>query len=441
MPAIGADLQLDAASGTPTDFNMQSFFAGLTGITASIAGLAEAGGPEISAGLWVVSEIFSMLPSASPTANSSFQTTYDGLLTKLATARDEMAQALISQSKQVRTDQGLLGVVGQLRSRGTWALNSDGMKSTSRQAFVIETYKALVPTVYDRYWVQNCANNGTGRYCRGPSPGPGVMGNSQAFRTIGLPPTTSLGLPSTPCIYHQNTGSYYCYYDTNSPPAALMSRIWGPVSPTCNYQPGNPNTAWTYGCNLGVPAATSIGNSPWPFATYAGNPVTYNSGAAPSAQHPASSGRAPRAPAERARAGRLGRARITQGPRSAAVHRSGVLLARASAAADARRGRAHVVRARSPRRARPLGLGTPAAAVRAPPGARRSVHVSPPRWAARAPACCGAWTRAEPRSSTCASPGFARATSAPCARSFRPAFTAPAGRWSSRRACGCATAR
>ena len=103
------------------------------------------------------------------------------------------------------------------------------------------------------------------------------MGNSQAFRTIGLPPATSLGLPSTPCIYHQNTGSYYCYYDTNSPPAALMSRIWGPVSPTCNYQPGNPNTAWTYGCNLGVPAATSIGNSPWPFATYAGNPVTYSS--------------------------------------------------------------------------------------------------------------------------------------------------------------------
>ena len=280
MPAIGADLQLDAGSGTPTDFNLQSFFAGLTGITASIAGLAEAGGPEISAGLWVVSEIFSMLPSASPTANSSFQSTYDGLLTKLATARDEMAQALISQSKQVRTDQGLLGVVGQLRSRGTWALNSDGMESTSRQAFVIETYKALVPTVYDRYWIQNCANNGKGRYCRGPSPGPGVMGNSQAFRTIGLPPATSLGLPSTPCIYHQNTGYYYCYYDTNSPPAALMSRIWGPVSPTCNYQPGNPNTAWTYGCNLGVPTATSIGNSPWPFATYAGNPVTYSSGGA-----------------------------------------------------------------------------------------------------------------------------------------------------------------
>jgi hypothetical protein len=274
MPAIGADLQLDAASGTPTDFDLQSFFAGLTGITASIAGVAE---PEISAGLWVVSEIFSMLPSASPTANSSFQTTYDGLLTKVATARDEMAQALISQSEQVRTDQGLLGLVGQLRSRGTWALNSDGMESTSRQAFVIETYKALVPTVYDRYWIQNCADNGTGRYCRGPSPGPGVMGNSQAFRTIGLPPATSLGLPSTPCIYHQNTGSYYCHYDTNSPPAALMSRIWGPVSPTCNYQPGNPNTAWTYGCNLGVPVATSIGNSPWPFATYAGNPVTYSS--------------------------------------------------------------------------------------------------------------------------------------------------------------------
>ena len=280
LPAIGADLQLNAASGTPTDFNLQSFFGGLTGITASIAGLAEAGGPELSAGLWVASEIISMLPSASPTANSSFQTTYDGLLTKIATAQEEMAQEVVSQSQQVRGDQGLLGVVGQLRARGTWMPNLDGLESTSRQAFVTETYKALVPTVYNRYWVQNCANNGTGRYCRGPSPGPGVMGNSQSFRTIGLPPATSLGLPSTPCIYHQNTGSYYCYYDTNSPPAALMSRIWGPVSPTCNYQPGNAATAWTFGCNLGIPTATSIGNSPWPFHTYAGNPVTYNPGGA-----------------------------------------------------------------------------------------------------------------------------------------------------------------
>ena len=253
---------------------MQSLFAGITGVTASIAGVA---GSRSQRGLWVVSEIFSMLPSASSTANSSFQTTYEGLLTKVATARDEMAQALISQSKQVRTDQGLLGLVGQLRSRGTWAINSDGMESTSRQAFVIETYQALVPTVYDRYWIQNCANNGTGRYCRGPSPGPGVMGNSQAFRTIGLPPTRSLGLPSTPCIYHQNTGSYYCYYDTNSPPAALMSRIGvrcrrpATTNRATRTPPGRTAAIW------GSRPRRASATHRWPFATYAGNPVTYSS--------------------------------------------------------------------------------------------------------------------------------------------------------------------
>ena len=272
MAAIGADLQLAAAAGNTTDFDLQSFFAGLTGVTASIAGVAE---PEISAGLWVASEVLSMLPSASPTANSSFQTTYAGLLDKMATARSEMEQALKSQSQQVRTDQGLLGLVGQLRSQGTWVPNIDGIESTSREAFVLETYQALVPTVFDRYQVTNCIANQGSRFCQGPSAGPGVIGNSQNFTTIGLPPTTSLGLPATPCIYHESTGVYYCHYETNAPPADLMSRIWGPVSPTCNYQPGNANTAWTFGCNLGVPAATSVGTSPgWAFATHAGNPVT-----------------------------------------------------------------------------------------------------------------------------------------------------------------------
>ena len=272
MAAIGADLQLAAAAGNTTQFDLQSFFAGLTGVTASIAGVAE---PEISAGLWVASELLSMLPSASPTANSSFQTTYAGLLDKMAIARSEMQQALKSQSQQVRTDQGLLSLVGQLRSQGTWVPNIDGIESTSRMAFVLETYKALVPTVFDRYQVTNCIPNQRSRFCQGPSAGPGVIGNSQNFTTIGLPPTTSLGLPATPCIYHENTGSYYCHYETNAPPADLMTRIWGAVSPTCNYQPGNANTAWTFGCNLGVPAATSVGTSPgWAFTTHSGNPVT-----------------------------------------------------------------------------------------------------------------------------------------------------------------------
>ena len=126
LPAIGNDLQIAGADNNPASFNLQGFFAGATGIAASIAG-AFPGGTEASAGLWVASELISMLPSASQTATSSFQTTYDGLTDKIATAQDEMADAWTSQQRQVLGDQGLLRLVGRLRSQGTWIPDTDGM--------------------------------------------------------------------------------------------------------------------------------------------------------------------------------------------------------------------------------------------------------------------------------------------------------------------------
>jgi hypothetical protein len=282
LPAIGAELQLAGADGNTTQFDFQSFFAGTSGIAASIAGLSAAAGPEVSAALWVASEIISMLPSASQTASSTFQATYAGLLGKLATAQDEMADEVTSQRQQVLGDQGLLGVVGQLRGRGTWKPDVDGLQSASRQAFVLETYKALMPTIYDRYQVTNCIPSRGAESCSGPSPGPGVIGDSQNFTTIGLPPTTSGGLSVTPCIYHTNTGSYYCHYETNSPPAEVMNRIWGPMDPSCDYKPPKKTTLWHFGCSLGVPAATSIraDSADWAFATHTGNPVTFVDGSA-----------------------------------------------------------------------------------------------------------------------------------------------------------------
>lgn len=74
----------------------------------------------VSAALWVASELFSVLPSASETATSSIQTNYAGLLDKLATAQDEMTKALSVQLQQVFGDGDLLDLVGQLRARQTW---------------------------------------------------------------------------------------------------------------------------------------------------------------------------------------------------------------------------------------------------------------------------------------------------------------------------------
>ena len=75
-----------------------------------------------------------------------------------------------------------------------------GIQSASRQSFVLQTYQALIPTIYDRYVVTNCYPSKNARYCSGPTPGAGVIGNRNSFTTLGLPTTTSFDIPNTPCI-------------------------------------------------------------------------------------------------------------------------------------------------------------------------------------------------------------------------------------------------
>ena len=86
LPAIISDLQLAGAAGNTAISTCRASSPASSGIAASIAGVVPAaGGPEASAALWVLSELISMLPSASPTATSSFETTYSGLQDKFVT--------------------------------------------------------------------------------------------------------------------------------------------------------------------------------------------------------------------------------------------------------------------------------------------------------------------------------------------------------------------
>jgi hypothetical protein len=68
----------------------------------------------------------------------------------------------------------------------------------------------------------------------------------------------------------------FCNYpnDPGTIPDSVANVVWGAVSATCNYQPGNPNTIWHYGCSLGVPIGSSIvTDSPgWSFTTKSGDP-------------------------------------------------------------------------------------------------------------------------------------------------------------------------
>ena len=440
LPAIASDLQLSAAAANnPANFSLQNMFAGSSGIAASLAGLIPGEGAVASAGMWVASELASMLPSASQTATSSFQTTYGGLLTKLATAQDEMSTALSSQLQQVFADQGLRDLVGQLRSRGTWIPDTDGMQSASRQAFSLETYQALLPTMYSRWVVTGCTtNDNIGLVCKDLPSGSDVVGNT-GTSAIWLGPTTSGtctgGYDVISCDYGQNPGQ--------DPRQHREHRL---------------------GAGLGyVQLPATEQEHPVDVRMFAGRPDRHEHRRRLTAGldlrrrdrqprrgqrqrgRPRDTGRGPGAcrarPCERAGcAGRLG----VHGQRvTGSVHcasrvgcPSRVDCACGERASSSRGPCSSTVAVKSsPAPAPGAGCGRSRSSTCAAGCSRRGAAARSAR------ACsCGASTPARPRGSTCASPGSASATSAPCARSFRPASAAPAGRSSSRRACGCATA-
>ena len=177
LPAIGGDLGLQAAASSTAQYSPAQAFSVAFGIAGSIAGPFD---PEVSAALWVVSEIAAAIPSSSPTAMSTFPTTYAGLQDKFAQMVSETEKGLGVMSQEVRQDAGLLGLVGQLRSRGTWTFDTIGMASAANQAFAQSVYQALMPTLYERYHITGCVNGWLTAYpndspCTAPADGPGVL--------------------------------------------------------------------------------------------------------------------------------------------------------------------------------------------------------------------------------------------------------------------------
>ena len=124
----------------------------------------------------------------------------------------------------------LLQLVADLRSRGTWEMDTIGMASAANQAFAIWVYQALMPTVYDRYTVSDCYPNSIYQ-CTGPAAGPGVVlrNDLDGFITIG-PRYDYWG--NVPC---KVADSPVCNYTTAS--SDVMSHVWGQVSDGCTYVP------------------------------------------------------------------------------------------------------------------------------------------------------------------------------------------------------------
>ena len=278
LPAIGDDLGLQAAAGNTAQFNPLALMSGSLGIAASLAGLVPGIGPELSAALWVAAEATSMIPQTSPTATSSaFPSTYAGLQTRFATMVSETEKGMAVMSQQVRQDASLLGLVSQLRASGPWATNNldtIGMESAANQGFAIWVYQTLMPTVYDRYDITQCAVYGNA-LCYGPSAGTtGVIGgatsqnNEVPFNFIAPGPQRDLA-GGVPCKNDEQDEVPDCTFTT--PPSALLNSVWGTPSDQCTYVPGKSGTAWTFGCNAGVNVQTSIGANTWNFTSHSGS--------------------------------------------------------------------------------------------------------------------------------------------------------------------------
>lgn len=276
LPAIGDALQLPAAAGVNAQYSPQGLFAGIVGIAASVVGVAE---PEISAGLWIGSEIASMIPSSSPTASGpSLQSDYAGLEGKLAQMSQEAAKGQSVQSQQVRQDYGLLRVVGEMYARGTWQLDKNGLESAANQAFATWVYRTLLPDVFERYQISGCRdytgfvpaggiNQGLSMHCIAPPQQDGVDTiDSQTFISLGQAHSQD----NYPC--YEVYSKLVCAYD-RVPDAKLSSQVWGEVDFNCDYVPGKSTTIWTFGkCSAGVDVRTSVVANTWGFPNNVGAP-------------------------------------------------------------------------------------------------------------------------------------------------------------------------
>ena len=155
---------------------------------------------------------------------------------------------------------GLAALVGQLRARGTWQLDTPAMTGAANQGFASWAYAALMPTVYDRYDINGCRNYGVGfvpagginqGYSLDCVSAPNQAGvhyqDSQTFIGTG----EKFGQDNYPC--YRVYVKLACAYD-RTPDSGLSTKVWGPLADDCTNTPGKPETQWTFAkCNVAVP--------------------------------------------------------------------------------------------------------------------------------------------------------------------------------------------
>jgi hypothetical protein len=254
LDAIAGKLGLQAAAGTETKVSPDEIVATVLEIAGAIAGEIPVAGSVAGPALATAAALVGLLASDSPTLNSEFPARYADLKDKFATMITEIDKGLEVQSQEVRSNYNLLSLVSQLTTgQGPWSHpDTVGLESANDQGFALWVYKQLLPTIYARYKVDRCDLGGHGPQCSLSGAGPETIGGVPTFTTIGPPPTKGgiFGPPDTPCNRTDIFAGTRCQFQAL--PGPISTKVWGPLSNTCNYQPGNASTKWTFDCNLGV---------------------------------------------------------------------------------------------------------------------------------------------------------------------------------------------
>lgn len=68
-----------------------------------------------------------------------------------------------------------------------------------------------------------------------------------------------------------------CFF-SQFPPDDTVTMVWGQLAADCAYEPGNPNTAWTWpNCTLGLSSASDspifTNRNGWSFPVVSGQPM------------------------------------------------------------------------------------------------------------------------------------------------------------------------
>ena len=216
----------------------------------------------------IASYIAGIIPSATPELSTPpFNTTLNELQNDLANAVTDAAKAVDSDSFEVRQNYNMLRLVAELTGpSGPWNnIDAVGLQGSMDEGFALWAYKQLLPTVLERDIITGCASGASGNaeWDCSWSAFNGAIGSPPNFTTLNAAHTTDQdAYHAYPCGANWD-GLFNCTY--NEPPTGevngqpgsdIATKVWGQLSDTCNFN-GQPQTEWTFDCNLGISPALS----------------------------------------------------------------------------------------------------------------------------------------------------------------------------------------